>query len=764
MRLNSHAAAPRGCGSIFAMIKETSREHVNFGGPRSLPGEFGAGFALIILLGLALRLYGLGAQELRYGEAVAYLTSAAGSVSLDPQFHSGHPPLYHHAIHLWTRLHESVWFARLFEVLCGIGVIAAVHALAMRAAGRKAALFAAFVQAASPFAIYHSREAGAEVFAQLLTVISLLALERYLATGHTRAAFAALTAQLLAVFTSYAALPLIPAMLTAVYVGRNSQRGIWGEWLALQGLFILPAALWLYAVFEGRIVAGIDSMNSWTPGVSFQALLNGLNTPVYGYFTQNLPAWLLAPPIIVLAAAGLASAAGWRLAIYYFLPLIALAVFADMGGQMLSSQLLVFTPALAVLAGTGFAALNFAPFRAGVALWVAAGFLAGAAGYYANDRQAAVPGAFRKEFSLAAAFLSPRLRAGETLYHAGRRSTAPMAALRFGGWRQRWLTVETSPNEIAAYEAERLAGAGMPVPFNGEPEFPAWVLYSSGNPNPYRDVEIAALRRRIEHSAAPAEGARFDGIDLIRYIPYETSRLDALEDESGGMRLFVDRATGGQFPANYPMLRPAFAGTVLRLSSGGALELSTAYPDAELTLTVVEGYPLFPAAGPDAGFVPAADGYANSFCFEATVSPERAATVVLSTTAPAGNYRLFARVLHGAQNAALQAFAAQRGVTEKPVIPGVARPGWEWVNLGTASYDGLNPFSIRATAPGGQTAVAALQSFFLIPAEGGKLHRKNFVLHKGEQFRLDVLTRGLPVAVFVTDDARGEMLTATLAR
>lgn len=738
------------------MIKETSREHVNFGGARSLPGESGFGLILIILLGLAMRLYGLGFQDLRYGEAAAYLAGAAGPVPLDPSLHGDHPPLYYQIIYFWTRLHGSVWFARLFEVLCGTAVIAAVHALAMRAAGRKAALFAAFVQAASPFAIFHSREAGTDAFAQLLVVIALLALERYMDTGHTRAALAALAAQLLAVFTTYAALPLIPAMLVAVYAGRNGQRGVWGEWLALQGLFLIPAALWLYAVFESRIITAIENLGLWSSGPGLHAIFVFINTLVYGYFTRNIPAWLPALPLIVLAVAGTADAAGRRLAIYFFLPLLLLA--AD--GMILPRHLLPFTPVLVALAGAGFAVLNFTPLRAVTAVWVAAGLFAGAAAYYANDRHAAAPDAARKEFSRAADYLDRRLKAGETLYHAGKNSTAPMAALRPGRWRHQWLA--------AGGQAPVIDDMGMDMitaqPYGGGPALPAWVLYSPEDAPPYHGTEAAALRHRIERSAAPAEAARFGDILLIRYIPYETGRLDALEGESGGLRLFTDRDTGEEFPANYQALRPAFAGTLLRLSADGALEVATIYPEAALALTVVGGYPLLHAAGTGEGFTPAPDGYANSFCLKAAVSPERAATLALTTDAPTGDYRLFARVLHGGRKAALQAFVARRSLTAQPVIPPASRTGWEWVNLGTVPYDGFNPFSIRATAMDGQPAEAAVQSFFLIPAEGGRLYRKTFVLHKGERFRFDAPPRGLPLTAFVTDDARGETLSAALAR
>ncbi len=740
------------------MIKETSREHINFGGARSLPRETGLGFALIILFGLALRLYGLGFQDLRYGEAAAYLAGTAGPSPLNPQLYSDNPPLYYNAIYFWTRLHESIWFARLFEAICGTAVIAAVHVLAMRTAGRKAALFAAFVQAASPFAIFHSREAGADALAQLLAVAALVALERYMDSGNTRAALAALCAQILAVFTSYAALPLIPAMLTAVYVKRNEQRGIWGEWLALQGLFLLPAVVWLYTVFESHLVSALENPNIWPAGAGIEAIFIFFNSLVFGYFTQNITTWLLALPIVILAVAGTADAAGRRLAIYFFLPLLLLT--AGTNGNTLPRHLFVFAPALIALTGAGFAVLNFTPFRAAAAAWVTAALFASAAGYYANDYHAAALNAARKEFSRAFHFLDQRLDAGGTLYHIGKNSTAPMIALHPGHWRHQWLAAE---GRIPAAD-DMTIGMIAATPYGSGPASPAWILYSSEDMHPFHDAETAALRYRIERTAAPVEAVRFQGLALIRYVPYETKNLDLIESESGGMRLYSNRVTGEEFPANFRTLRPTFTGTTLRLSPAGELEVSTAYPDAALALTVVGGYPLLPAAASGEGFVPGADGYANSFCLTTAVSPKRAATLSLTTDAPTGDYRLFARVPHGSQKVAIQAFVGKKGVTAQPVVPSSSRTGWDWINLGTLSYDGFRSFSIHLTAAGDQPVETAIQSFFLIPIEGGKLYRKTFTLHKGEQFHFSASTHEIPVTAFVTDDTRGELLSAFLGR
>ncbi len=739
------------------MIKETSREHINFGGARAIPRETGIGFVLIILVGLALRLYGLGVQDLRYSEAAAYLTGTAGFAPLDPQLYGDNPPLYYDLIYFWTRLHESIWFARLFEALCGTAVIGAVYALTLRVAGNKAALFAAFIQAASPFAIFHSREAGADAFAQLLTVLALMSFERYLETGSTRSALAALTAQLLAAFSSYAALPLIPAMLIAVYVNRNNQRGIWGEWLALQGIFLTPVALWIYSVFEGRLVTAMENLNFFPSNPDIHVIIALLNTLAYGYFLQHITAWFLMLPLAVLALAGIAVSAGRRLFIYFFVPLLLMTAFIN--GFLSPRHLFVFTPVLAVLAGAGFAVLNFTSFRAIAVIWVSAGLVAGSIGYYTNDLLAASPNAVRKEFSRTVNYLYPRLSPGGTLYHAGEISTAPMAALQPNRWHQQWLMPDSHLPRL-----EMTSGMIAPRPYGNGPVYPAWVIFSSAGTQPFRDMEPAAVRYQIERSATPAEMAHFKGIAAVRYIPYETGYLDRIEDESGGTHLLRNRQTGEDFPANYRSLRPFFTGTVLSLTPGGELEVNSSYREAVLALTVIDGYPLLP--GPKVGekFTFASDGYANSFCFKTTVSPQQTAVLPLTTAAPAGYYRIFARVMCGSQGGALQAFADQQEVTAHPVILDASQTTLQWLNLGAVSYDGLNSLSIHVTSPDGQSATAGIQSVFLIPVDGGKLYRKYFTTHKGEPFHLVLPRTGLPLTAFLSDDTRGELLSVSLAR
>ncbi len=750
------------------MIADTTREHLNFGGAgRARPRATGVGILFIILLGFGMRLTALGLMETWYDEAIAYLVGIGGGPYFDPSLQNDKPPLFYHAIHLWTRLHESLYFARLLEALCGTATIGALYLLVRNVAGTRAALFAAFVQAASPFALLYSREAGPHALAQLLAVLAILGLERYLATGVTRVALLALAAQTAAIFTTYSALPLAPAMLVALYARRSNRQGIWGEWLALQALFLVPAAFWFYSALESQLLPAVDFVSGWIPELKPAGYLPFLNTLVFGYFTNNIPVWFLAAPLLVLAVAGLADAGGRWIAIFFFLPLVILAALSGVKNVMLPRYFILYAPALIALAGVGFAILNFTLFRVLAALWVAAGLAGGAAGYYGNEhRDDDVTANRRKAFTRAADFLDRRLSAGAPLYHSSQNSTAVMALLRPGRWRHEWLAAgpgvaAMSPGAIQTSQQHNVAFI-TPHSWGEGPQFPAWVLYSSWAAPIYRDMPVAAFRRRIEALAAPDSVARFEGIDVVHYIPYETDLLDRTEEESGGARLYVDRTTGEEFPKNHRALRPGFSGTILNLTPERAVELHTGYPSAQITLTAVSGYPVEPVLDGEGGFRPSPDGYRNSLCYQVTVNPRQTVVLPLTTAAPPGEYHLFARVRGGKGMALLRAYAGDDPL-KGPGQQGEAAK-WEWVRLGTFLYDGNVPLTIHASPVGGAQGNAALHSLFLIPVEGGVLTRKTFLLEQGRLFREEGLPAQLPVTVFASDDVRGELLTVFAGR
>ena len=133
---------------------------------------------LIVLAGVALRVYHLDAQSFWYDEGNSariaerslqlIIAGAAGDI---------HPPLYYIVLHYWRALFGETEFAlRMLSVLCGVGLVIFTYLLARRFFNPRVGLIAAALVACSPFAVYYSQEARMYVMLAFEAVVSTWAL------------------------------------------------------------------------------------------------------------------------------------------------------------------------------------------------------------------------------------------------------------------------------------------------------------------------------------------------------------------------------------------------------------------------------------------------------------------------------------------------------------------------------------------------------------------------------------------------------------
>ena len=130
--------------------------------------------ALIILLGLALRLYGIGSQSFWYDEVATMKTIQKPFINLMAYcFINGHSPLYFLLLRFWTFLFGfTETAARLPSVLFGISSIYLLFLLTRLLFNIRSALFSAFFMAISVVHILYSQEAR---LYSMLVFISVLA-------------------------------------------------------------------------------------------------------------------------------------------------------------------------------------------------------------------------------------------------------------------------------------------------------------------------------------------------------------------------------------------------------------------------------------------------------------------------------------------------------------------------------------------------------------------------------------------------------------
>jgi len=129
-------------------------------------------FWIIILLGAAVRLYGLGERSLSYDECQQFWASQ-GNVLVSNRDITLDPPLFAMLLHVWSLLGRSETWLRLLPCLLGILGIPAVYALSRRLCGHAAtARVAALFFALAPYPIRYSQ--SLRVYSLTLVLCALL--------------------------------------------------------------------------------------------------------------------------------------------------------------------------------------------------------------------------------------------------------------------------------------------------------------------------------------------------------------------------------------------------------------------------------------------------------------------------------------------------------------------------------------------------------------------------------------------------------------
>ncbi len=153
--------------------------------------------AALVVLGGALRLYGLGAQDLWLDEAWSFWEANGPGFSWRTLLQENTPPLHALVLRAATALlGPGEAAARLPSAVAGTLFVAAVVWLGREAFAARAGLWAGLFAALSPIHVYYSQEARAYALLALALAVSHAALWRALATDRWAwwAAFSALAA------------------------------------------------------------------------------------------------------------------------------------------------------------------------------------------------------------------------------------------------------------------------------------------------------------------------------------------------------------------------------------------------------------------------------------------------------------------------------------------------------------------------------------------------------------------------------------------
>jgi mannosyltransferase len=156
------------------------------------------------------------------------------------------PPVYYVLAWGWTHVFGTSEFAlRSLSALAGILTVPAVYALALRLAGRRAAVIAGALAACSPLLIWYSQEARAYALATLLGTVSLTCFVAFLDSGRGRWLAGWGAAAALGLATHYfVAFVAGPELVWLLWRGRRDRR-VWaaGALVVVVAVVLVPLAL-----------------------------------------------------------------------------------------------------------------------------------------------------------------------------------------------------------------------------------------------------------------------------------------------------------------------------------------------------------------------------------------------------------------------------------------------------------------------------------------------------------------------------------------
>ena len=342
----------------------------------------------LVALAVVLGLIGLGTKGLWLDEGLS-----AAIARTDPQTAftaawntqtPGAIALYYEILHFWTVLGDSEFVLRLLSVVCTALAVPVVYLLGCRLAGRRAALIAAFLIAASPFVVRYSQEARPYAMVLLLSAATSLALLRAIErpTWRRWSGYAALAIASLYVHDTMALVFLV--------------HGMW----ALTAVPIRERQFWRFAVAFGAIglsalpLAGLlsEPIFTWVPPLTLSWLTSVLSG-VAGGSGPLLAFWLGAVGLGTVTALSRLrrGRAGWSMALAVALGLVPILVEVAISVRrpMLEDRyLMVSVPGLAVCAGIGLAAIPWDKIRGlGLALFVGLAVVALIPWYTGNPKE-----------------------------------------------------------------------------------------------------------------------------------------------------------------------------------------------------------------------------------------------------------------------------------------------------------------------------------------------------------------------------------------
>jgi uncharacterized membrane protein len=270
---------------------------------------------LILLLGIGLRFYDLGAESYWIDEMSTVIEAKQSIHQLITSGRLDQPPAYYLPFHLWVQIFGTAEVStRSFSALIGIGSVVLIYLVGRELFGKSVGLLSAFLMAISGFQIYYSQIARFYSFFEFTALLSFLFF--ILALRSKRILHFALygAASILMVYSHPFGVFILAAQDLFFILQGKKYRNVITPWLICQALVLLAYVPYFYPLIFGE--------SSVKEAINFQMggrSAPGLWDPLHSVYRFILPARRVYGQEIILtsyAAAGSLLVAGtWIYAI-----------------------------------------------------------------------------------------------------------------------------------------------------------------------------------------------------------------------------------------------------------------------------------------------------------------------------------------------------------------------------------------------------------------------------------------------------------------
>jgi len=301
---------------------------------------------LILLAGIVLRIYDLGAESLWYDEIGSIEQATRDLPFLFAKSYLS--PAYFLFLKYWMRIFGMSEFALRFpSVIFGVGAIYLIYKLARELFNRKIGLLSSFILAISPFHLFYSQEVrhyGLMVFLSLLSMLFFLKIveNKFPVSNRLYACYVIINVLLL--YTSLWAIFVIFIQNVFFFLQKIKQKK---KWLVFQAIIFLAFLVWFipfiiyFVANRDYILVGLD----WVPKTDFFSLIDTFRVFSYGGVDYGKFAYYIDPKKIDLSPAllyilGILSIFGsipikrkeydkiFFLAIWLFMPILTLFILS----------------------------------------------------------------------------------------------------------------------------------------------------------------------------------------------------------------------------------------------------------------------------------------------------------------------------------------------------------------------------------------------------------------------------------------------------